>query len=198
MSEEKLKDLPADTSSNPRDLLPAAQEKQDEILSELVQANDMEKIKDLTHLFNAHQAKRNALRINALNDVQDALVRQMADRLKKTPDNFNNTDIANWMKTVQQVMDTSQKTVEQVDTIPAITYQQTNNTQVNVSVVDSLSRESRTRITDAIQKILQNVQNSTDEAVQEAGELVVEPVDVNNNNEVIDNTSNRGDQDSNN
>ena len=159
----------------------------------------MEKIKDLTHLFNAHQAKRNALRINALNDVQDALVQQMADRLKKTPNNFNNTDIANWMKTVQQVMDTSQKTVEQVDTIPAITYQQTNNTQVNVSVVDSLSRESRTRITDAIQKILQNVQNSTDEAVQEADELVVEPVDVNNNNsEVIDNASNRGDQDSNN
>lgn len=198
MSDEELRDLPANTSSNPRDLLPAAQEKQDEILSELVQANDMEKIKDLTHLFNAHQAKRNALRINALNDVQDALVQQMADRLKKTPDNFNNTDIANWMKTVQQVMDTSQKTVEQVDTIPAITYQQTNNTQVNVSVVDSLSRESRTRITDAIQKILQNVQNSTDEAVQEADELVAEPVDINNNSEVTDNASSRGDQNSNN
>lgn len=198
MSDEELRDLPANTSSNPRDLLPAAQEKQDEILSELVQANDMEKIKDLTHLFNAHQAKRNALRINALNDVQDALVQQMADRLKKTPDNFNNTDIANWMKTVQQVMDTSQKTVEQVDTIPAITYQQTNNTQVNVSVVDSLSRESRTRITDAIQKILQNVQNSTNEAVQEADELVAEPVDINNNSEVTDNASSRGDQNSNN
>ena len=198
MSDEELKDLSADTSSNPRDLLPAAQEKQDEILSELVQANDVEKIKDLTHLFNAHQAKRNALRINALNDVQDALVQQMAERLKKTPDNFNNTDIANWMKTVQQVIDTSQKTVEQVDTIPAITYQQTNNTQVNVSVVDSLSRESRTRITDAIQKILQNVQNSTDEAVQEADELVAEPVDINNNSEVIDNVSSRGDQKSNN
>ena len=36
MSDEELKDLPADTSSNPRDLLPAAQEQQDEILSELV------------------------------------------------------------------------------------------------------------------------------------------------------------------
>lgn len=197
MSDEELKDLPADVHSNPRDLLPAAQEKQDEILSELVQADDMEKIKDLTHLFNAHQAKRNALRINALNDVQDALVQQMADRLKKTPDNFNNTDIANWMKTVQQVIDTSQKTVEQVDTIPAITYQQTNNTQVNVSVVDSLSRESRTRITDAIQKILQNVQNSTDEAVQEADELVIEPINTDNTSEVIDNASSGRDQNSN-
>lgn len=36
MSDEELRDLPANTSSNPRDLLPAAQEKQDEILSELV------------------------------------------------------------------------------------------------------------------------------------------------------------------
>lgn len=47
----------------------------------------------------------------------------MADRLKRTPDNFNNADIATWMKTVQQVIDTSQKSVEQVDAIPAITYQ---------------------------------------------------------------------------
>lgn len=187
MNEEELKNPLVENSSDPKELLPAAQEKQNEILSELIQADDMEQIKDLTHLFNAHQAKRNALRINALNDVQDALVQQMADRLKRTPDNFNNADIATWMKTVQQVIDTSQKSVEQVDAIPAITYQQTNNTQVNVSVVDSLSRESRTRITDAIQKILQAAQNPVEDAVQEIEDPAEASTNQINNIEVINN-----------
>lgn len=146
-------------------LLPIAQEQQGEVLEKLVQAEDMDQIKDLTHLFNASQTKRNALRIQALNDVQDALVKQMADRLATQPHNFNNTDIANWMKTVQQVMDTSQKGVDQVDALPTITYQQNNNTQVNVNVADTLSRESRERVAEAVKKILQNVQNDSSEIV---------------------------------
>lgn len=146
-------------------LLPLAQKQQSEVLGQLIQTQEIDQVKDLTHLFNVSQTKRNALRIQALNDVQDALVRQMADRLAKQPDNFNNADIANWMKVVQQVMDTSQKGVDQVSTLPAITYQQTNNTQVNVSVADTLSRESRDRITDAVQKILQNIQNEQSDPV---------------------------------
>lgn len=150
-------------------LLPLAQKQQSEVLGQLIQTQEIDQVKDLTHLFNVSQTKRNALRIQALNDVQDALVRQMADRLAKQPDNFNNADIASWMKVVQQVMDTSQKGVDQVSTLPAITYQQTNNTQVNVNVADTLSRESRDRITDAVQKILQNIQNEQSDPVYADG-----------------------------
>lgn len=196
--DKQLADM-ADTSSSPDqvlssvDLLPIAQEQQGKVLSELVQAEDADSIKDLTHLFNATQTKRNALRIQALNDVQDSLVRQMADRLATQPNNFNNADIASWMKVVQQVMDTSQKNVDQVDAIPAITYQQNNNTQVNVSVADTLSRESRERITDAIQKILQNVQNAESEVVCESGELVEEPpVEVSETANTSDNSKSEG------
>lgn len=196
--DKQLADM-ADTSSSPDqvlssvDLLPIAQEQQGKVLSELVQAEDADSIKDLTHLFNATQTKRNALRIHALNDVQDSLVRQMADRLATQPNNFNNADIASWMKVVQQVMDTSQKNVDQVDAIPAITYQQNNNTQVNVSVADTLSRESRERITDAIQKILQNVQNAESEVVCESGELVEEPpVEVSETANTSDNSKSEG------
>ncbi len=171
--EIEAENLPEQVLSS-TDLLPIAQEQQEKVLSQLVQAKDADSIKDLTHLFNATQTKRNALRIQALNDVQDSLVKQMADRLASQPNNFNNADIASWMKVVQQVMDTSQKSVDQVDTLPTITYQQNNNTQVNVSVTDTLSRESRERITDAIQKILQNVQNAESEDVCTDGELVEE------------------------
>lgn len=165
LEEQEVEAVSPQEELTPAQLLPLAQKQQGDVLGQLIQTQEIDQVKDLTHLFNVSQTKRNALRIQALNDVQDALVRQMADRLAKHPDNFNNADIASWMKVVQQVMDTSQKGVDQVSTLPAITYQQTNNTQINVSAADTLSRESRDRITEAVQKILQNIQNEQSDPV---------------------------------
>ena len=135
------------------DLTPVVQGKHNELLNQIVEEDDFEELKNLTHKFNAHQAKRQILRVNALNNVQDALISQMIERLTKTPDNFANKDISDWMKVVQMVMDVSQKGVEHVDEMPTIINQQ--NTQVNINVADSLPKESRDRITEAIKLILQ-------------------------------------------
>ena len=148
-----------------------AQDKQNEVLAKLMREDDLDKTKDLTHLFNVYQTKRNALRINALNDVQDALVKQMLDRLEKYPDNFNNKDIADWMKTVQMVMDTNNEKVEQLDDIPTIKYQQNN--QVNVNVIDGLSRESREKITNVLEALMNSVNNDEENTVL-ADEIVEE------------------------
>lgn len=146
------------------DLLPIAQKKQEEVLEKLVKADTKDEVTDLTNLFNLNQVKRNAIQVNALNGVKDTLIQQMADRLSKTPNNFNNTDIANWMKVVQQALDTSQKGVDQISTMPTIVNQQ--NTQVNVNVIDNLSKDSRDRIADAIKAIIEN-NKKTSEDVQE-------------------------------
>ena len=125
--------------------------------------NTVKEKDNLTHVFNAFQAKRQILRVNALNDVQDALVAQMARRLQETPNNFNNNDIAMWMKTVQQTLDSAQNSVKSIDDVPAIVNQ--NNTQINVNVEDNLSRESREKIMDALQAILGSVENAGKEIV---------------------------------
>lgn len=149
------------------------QSKQDEVLAKLVKETDLDKVKDLTHLFNTYLAKRNAIRMTALNDVQDALVRQMLERLQKYPDNFANKDIADWMKTVQAALAASSEKVEQLDDIPTITYQQ--NTQVNVNIVDSLSRESRARVMSAVEEFLKQAQNTPgDDVCLEGGDQLEE------------------------
>ncbi len=165
VEENKDRDLSALTT--------IAQDKQNEVLAKLMKEDDLDKTKDLTHLFNVYQTKRNALRINALNDVQDALVRQMLERLEKYPDNFNNKDIADWMKTVQMVMDTNNEKVEQLDSIPTIKYQQNN--QVNVNVIDGLSRESREKITNVLEALMNNINNEEDVTVLEDDETVSTP-----------------------
>lgn len=165
---DKSTDVPSDNLTN---LTLTAKDKQNEALAKLLEEDDLSKVKDLTHLFNMYQAKRNALRINTLNDVQDALVKQMLDRLEKYPDNFNNKDIADWMKTVQMVMDTNNEKVEQLDDIPTIKYQQNN--QVNVNVIDRLSRESREKITNVLEALMNSVNNDEENMVL-ADEIVEE------------------------
>ena len=158
----------------------------DALIDNIVKTDDVDELKDLTHLFNAFQTKRHILRVNALNDVQDALVAQMAERLKSQPHNFNNNDIANWMKTVQQAMDSSQRSIEAIDETPAIVHQ--NNTQVNINIEDTLSRESREKILDVINNILQNSNNDESDGVYTNDEIVEES-QINSENSLGENTN---------
>ena len=137
----------------------------DALISEIVKETDADRLKDLTHLFNLFQTKRHILRVNTLNDVQDALVHQMLDRLAQQPHNFNNSDIAAWMKTVQQAIESSQKSIEQVDSVPTIVTQNNNTQNVNISIVDSLDRDSRERILEVLNIILPNIQNGAQDGV---------------------------------
>lgn len=137
--------------------LDAVKEKDNELINTILQESDVDKLKDLTHVFNAFQTKRQILRVNALNDVQDALVQQMARRLQEMPNNFNNADIASWMKTVQQALDSSHLSIKEIDDVPTIVNQ--NNTQVNINVEDTLNKESREKVMNALQAILGNIKN---------------------------------------
>lgn len=187
MEEEKneLLNLEEDTS-----LIDIVKEKDNELIDSILQEKDIDKLKDLTHVFNAFQAKRQILRANALNDVQDALVAQMARRLQETPNNFNNNDIAMWMKTVQQALDSTQTNIRGIDDVPTIVNQ--NNTQINVNVEDNLSRESREKIMDALQAILGSVESNGQDMVLENDNEIQED-NIENNLGDIDNNDNKED-----
>ena len=152
--------------------LQAVKDKDDALVQKILQEDDVDNLKDLTRQFNVFQAKRQVLRVNTLNDVQDALVQQMLDRLEQQPHNFDNKDIALWVKTVQSAMESSKKGIEEVDTIPTIVHQ--NNTQINVNVEDTLSRESREKILSVLDKILGESGNVEDENVvlHNEGEII--------------------------
>lgn len=172
LENEEEETLPTVKEDEPIDRMVEIKKADNALIDDIVKTDDVDELKDLTHLFNAFQTKRHILRVNALNDVQDALVAQMAERLKSQPHNFNNNDIANWMKTVQQAMDSSQRSIEAIDETPAIVHQ--NNTQVNINIEDTLSRESREKILDVINNILQNSNNGESDSVYTNDEITEE------------------------
>lgn len=164
------------------DLVAQTKEQDNKLIDEILQESDVDKLKDLTHLFNAFQTKRQILRVNTLNDVQDALVSQMMERLTKTPNNFNNQDLANWMKTVQQALDSTKHNIDSIDSLPTIVQQ--NNTQVNINVEDTLSRESREKILDAVKALLQSSEDIDETDVYNDENTESEIIDI--DDETID------------
>lgn len=133
-----------------------------QVLHSIIQEEDPTKIKDLTHLFNLNIAKKNALRVSKLNDLLDRISEGMSERLEKRPDEFSNKDLIDYMNAINNAIEKAQMNTKIVDELPAITYNQQNNNQVNININSELPRESREKITQAIESIMSKLNTSQD------------------------------------
>lgn len=122
-----------------------------ELAQRIINENDLKKVQDLTHLFNLNQAKKNVLRVLKLNSLLDKVSDQMIERFDECPDQFSNSDLLNYLTVTQNAIDRANKALNLVDETPSITLNQVN---VNVGT-EGLDRDSRAKITEAINKILQ-------------------------------------------
>ena len=145
------------------------------VTKQIVEQQDLDKLKDLTVLFNATQMKKNALRVQKLNDLFDKVTDGMMERFEKRSDEFSNRDLLDYMAVTQAAIEKAQKGFKFVeDTVP-INLTQQNNQQVNITVPEeTLSRESKNRVLEIITTIMQqkphaNVQNTEKETDIEIG-----------------------------
>lgn len=147
-----------------------------EVATKIMRENNPDKVKDLTHLFNVLQAKKNVARVMKLDGLLDHVSDAMLDRFEKRPDEFSNQDLIAYMNTVQTAIEKATKSVNMVDETPAIVVN--NNTQVNVDngTCGGLDRESRERVADFIKKVLENAQKKDyeDTAVETTAEDITD------------------------
>lgn len=123
-----------------------------DLAQQIIDEQNLAKVQDLTHLFNLNQAKKNVLRVIKLNSLLDKVSDQMIKRFEETPGQFSNADLLNYMAVTQNAIDRANKAIGLVDESPAIVVNQVN---VNVEPEQTLDRDSRLRITEAVSKILQ-------------------------------------------
>ena len=126
-----------------------------DITNKALNETDINKTNELISLFNWNMSKKNLARVMKLDSLFDSITDQIALRVEKKPDQFSNDELLNYMKSVQNAIDASSKIVAHIEEPPAII---TNNTQINVNVGDSFSRESRERILAAIKATLEAAQ----------------------------------------
>ena len=151
------------------------------VTNELIEEQDLDKVKNLTKLFNLNQAKRNAIRVMKLNSLLDKVSDQMIERFNKKPGEFSNKELLDYMSVVQSTIDRANKSIELVDQTPAIVINQQNN-QVNIDNSPVLDRESRMRVVEAVKGIMNTLNlKNVPEQIQEISEFEENEEDFNDN-----------------
>ena len=144
--------------------------KNNEIAQKILDAETVEETKDLTALFNLNSQKRNVLRVLKMNNLLDKVTDQIIERFEKNPNLFTNEDLLRYMQVTENAIDRANKNLNMVEETPPIQLLQQN--QVNININQGLNRESRQRVIETVQAILNGSQNNSAEDV-----IDVTPVD---------------------
>ena len=115
---------------------------------QLIKEDDLDTLNEIVELFNMNLQKKNILRSAKLSDVQDKVVEQITQRIEYMPEEFSNDDLIKYHKTIQETLNKTDTTLENIKA-PNIQINQQGN--VDKMVFDS---ESRKRILGAVNDIL--------------------------------------------
>ena len=126
--------------------------KNEDIAQQIIDANTVEETRDLTALFNLNAQKRNVLRVLKMNNLLDKVTDQMIERFEKNPNLYTNDDLLKYMQAAESAIDRASKNLNLVEETPQIQLLQQNN--VNISIDNGLSRDSRQRVIETVQALL--------------------------------------------
>lgn len=149
-------------------------EKTLQIAQTIINEEDVDKIKDLTHLFNLNQAKKNVIRVMKLNGLLDTVSDKIIERFEKYPDNFSSADLLNYLQVTQNAIDKANKNLSLVEDTPVI--QVNHNNQVNLNIIDSYDRDSKERVMEFIKSVL-----AQSNSVEEVADYIEIKEEDNNN-----------------
>ena len=133
------------------------------VIGELTSEKDKQKMQALEQQFNEIQRKKQLARISKLSEVQDMLTDQFYQRISQRPDEISNKEMLDGMKVVQDLMEKNQKHTESAEEIPQLI--QINQTEVNVG--NTLNRDSRERVKNAVLGLLDSI-NKTQQVPEES------------------------------
>lgn len=130
--------------------------------TKLLNEDNLDEINKIVEMFNVNLQKKNIIRSAKLSDVQDKVVQQMTDRFEQRADSFSNDDLIKYHKIIQETLTKTDTTMDNVKT-PTIQI----NQQVNVDNV-TFNSESRKRILEAVNNILNGSENVEDAEIEGA------------------------------
>jgi hypothetical protein len=150
------------------------------LINQIIAESDIEKTKDLTHLFNINQNKKTMIRIDKLSGLQDNLVDQFARRIAERPDEISNKELMDGIRIVQDIIERGQKQVEGVNQTPLIQFNQQNNS-VNIGEGGpQLSKESRDRVKNAVLGLLSGLNKAPTDPMDSP--IIIETDETGDNN----------------
>ena len=137
-------------------------EMEQELTNSIIEEQDPQKAKDKLQMFNFYQTKKNLIRVQKYNELLDRVSEQMLARFRERPGEFSNSDLLQYLQTIQNTVDKSIKYVNEVDTAPIININQLNIKQEE----ELLDRESREKVADALKAIMSFMEKQDQEIIE--------------------------------
>ena len=142
------------------DALPVVMNKSEAIATELMDTEDPQKIKELINLFNIQAKKKSIHRAVKVNDMLDNIVNTLHMRIITNPDQFQNFELLNFLERLDAYYETAIAKDANPNDNSLISL--TQNNQINIiSDNNGLNTQSRKNVTEAVRKILENIQKET-------------------------------------
>lgn len=127
----------------------------------LINETDPTKLRQLIDIFNLNIRKKDIIRATKLSTLQDKVVNEMSERIINHSDNFSNKDLLDYFKTIQDTQNKTDTSIDNVNIpIPTI---QINHNEVNMNSDSVLSRESKNKVSQTVQKILRELADKSEE-----------------------------------
>ena len=126
----------------------------------LINETDPTKLRQLIDIFNLNIRKKDIIRATKLSALQDRVVNEMSERIINHSDNFSNKDLLDYFKTIQDTQNKTDTSIDNVNIpIPTI---QINHNEVNMNSDSVLSRESKNKVSQTVQKILKELADKSE------------------------------------
>lgn len=147
----------------------------DDLSEQLINESNPAQLENIIDLFNVSFQKKNILRIQKLNELQDKIQTQIEKRLDNKIDEFSNKDLIDYFKVMQDSIIKNSDNAEMQNAKVIQIIQNQTNVQNNLQESEPLSRESKEKISEAVQLMLskldldnnklstENIQENTNE-----------------------------------
>lgn len=152
MIEEK--EIIQEEVSNDKKDLPVSTSNISNITKKINEEEDLDRVKDLTKLFHIAMMKKEINRAEKQSDMLDYALEEVNNRM--LTGDMSDKDLANYIKIFQDSINNTKKNTSE-ESMPKI---QITNQEININNGETLSRESRERIQEVIQKILTQAKES--------------------------------------
>lgn len=124
----------------------------EELNERILTETNIEEFDKIKSIFDLNIKKKEILRLSKLNDLQDLTIEEMSKRLSKKSGEFSNQDLIGYFKTIQETINKSDTSLDNVDVASIKVIQ--NQLNINVNKEEELDRESKTKVIEAIRSIL--------------------------------------------
>lgn len=124
----------------------------EELNERILTETNIEEFDKIKSIFDLNIKKKEILRLSKLNDLQDLTIEEMSKRLSKKSGEFSNQDLIGYFKIIQETINKSDTSLDNVDVASIKVIQ--NQLNINVNKEEELDRESKTKVIEAIRSIL--------------------------------------------